>query len=207
MRKTSFPVCYWFAILSVFTYVVGFILAYLRYPEPFSPAANWLSDLGNPAVNLCGACIYNSAVVLTALFVGVWFSGLAQWRLPQNAANQRLLAISQSIGILASAALVMSALNPINVPEVHAFWSQVHYLGTGIAFAFTVAALRYHVHVPAWLLYLGTAAAVWPSLMLWLGRGATYWMEWVGVCLFIFYLLSIGAASRRLAMGSALKTG
>ncbi len=199
MRTTRFPVCFWSAILGVLIYAGGFVLAYLPYPEPFSPAANWLSDLGNPVDNPRGAFFYNAAVVLTAFLVGAWFIGLSQWTVPNSVANQRLLVISQAIGILSCAALVLSALNPINVPTVHAFWSQVHYLGTGIAFALSVAALRYHRRVAACILYLGSAASVWPSLTLLLGSGTIYWMEWIAVCLFILYLLSIGAASRALA--------
>ncbi len=199
MRITRFPVCYWSAILGVLIYAGGCILAYLPYPKPFFPAANWLSDLGNPEENLGGAFFYNAAVALAALFVAVWFVGLAQWRLASQIASQRPLLVSQTIGILSCAALVLSALNPINTLAVHAFWSQVHYLGTGLAFALPVAALRYHRHVSAWMLYLGAAASAWPSLTLLLGDGTIYWMEWIAVCLFVLYLLSIGAASRRLA--------
>ncbi len=199
MRRITFPICFWFGILSVLTYLTFSILAYLRYPLPFSPANNWLSDLGNQENSPGGACLYNAGVILTALFLSAWFAGLSQWRLPSNIANQRLLVVSQALGILSSTSLILSALNPINMPAVHAFWSQLHYLGTGIAFAFTVTAIRYHVRVPAWLLCLGTAASIWPSLVLLLGRGTTYWMEWVAVALFILYILSVGHTSLRLA--------
>ncbi len=196
---TRFPLCYWSAILGVLTYAVGCILAYLPYPEPFSPAANWLSDLGNPVENPRGAFFYNAAVVLTAFLVGAWFIGLSQWTLPNSVANQRLLVISQAIGILSCSALVLSALHPINMPTVHAFWSQLHYLGSGIAFAFSVTALRYHPNASIRILCLGVCASSMPFLMFTFGRGITYCMEWVAVALFIAYILSVGRASLKLA--------
>ncbi len=197
-RRFRFPLCSWFAVLSVLTYVVFSMLAYLQYPLPFSPSNSWLSDLGNQDSNARGASLYNAGVILTAFFVSAWFAGLSQWRLPNNTPNRRLLVVSQTIGILSCTSLILSALNPMNMPAAHAFWSQLHYLGSGIAFAFSVAALRYHPHIRAWILYLGASASAWPSLMLVLGRGTAYWMEWLAVILFILYLLSIGAASRGL---------
>lgn len=91
MRRYSFPLCSWFAILSVLTYLTFSILAYLRYPLPFSPAHNWQSDLRNQEDNPGGACVYNAGVIVTALFISAWFAGLSQWKLPNNIANRHLL--------------------------------------------------------------------------------------------------------------------
>ncbi len=199
MRRITFPICFWFGILSVVTYLTFSILAYLRYPLPFSPANNWLSDLGNQANSPGGACLYNAGVILTALFLSAWFAGLSQWRLPSNIANRRLLVVSQALGILSSTSLILSALNPINLPTAHAFWSQLHYLGSGIAFAFSVTALRYHPCASAPILGLGICASLMPFLMLTFGQGMLHWMEWVAVSLFILYILSVGHVSLRLA--------
>ena len=75
MRRYNFPLCSWFAILSVLTYLTFSMLAYLQYPLPFSPANNWLSDLGNQDSNPRGASLYNAGVILTALFISAWFAG------------------------------------------------------------------------------------------------------------------------------------
>ncbi len=199
MSRFRAPICYWFAILSVLTYMTCSIVAYLHYSLPFSLANNWLSDLGNQVSNPRGASLYNAGVILTALFIAAWFAGLSQWRLPNHTANRRLLVISQAIGILSSTALVLSALNPINMPVAHAFWSQLHFLGSGIAFAFSVTALRYHRSASVHVLCLGICASLMPFLMFTFGRGIAFWMEWVAVALFILYVLSVGRASLKLA--------
>jgi hypothetical protein len=194
--KSRFPICYFSAILSTIIYIASVLLAYFQYPEPFSIGHNWLSDLGNQIVNPRGAPFYNVGVVLTSLLLAVWFIGLSQWRLKQNTANQRLLTISQITGIVASFALIMSALNPINKSAVHALWSQIHFILSGIGFAFSVTALRYHRGFTNKILVLGFCSSILPFLMYTLGKGQTYWMEWVAVGFFILYILTVGISTR-----------
>ena len=194
--KSRIPICYFAAILSAILYIACGIAAYLQYPKPFSLRQNWLSDLGNQIVNPRGAAFYNVGVILTSLLLAVWFAGLSQWRLKQNTANQRLLAISQITGIVASFALIMSALNPINKLAVHALWSQIHFILSGIGFGFSVTALRYHRNFSNQILYLGICASLLPFLMYTLGKGQTYWMEWVAVGFFILYIFAVGTTTR-----------
>lgn len=194
--KSRFPICWCSATLGAATYITFTILAYSRYPLPFSPLQNWLSDLGNQIDNPQGAIFYNTGVILTALLLGAWFVGLSKWRLTNNVAHQRLLAIAQVTGILSIIGLIMSALNPINMPEVHSFWSQIHFILSGIAFGFSVTALRYHTHFSNRILYLGIGSAALPFLMYTFGEGRAYWMEWIAVALFILYILSVGNRSR-----------
>lgn len=194
MIKSRFPVCYYSAILGAISYIAFAILAYARYPLPFSPIHNWLSDLGNQIDNPQGAIFYNIAVILSAICLAIWFTaGLSQWKLKHETAHQRLLLISQTAGLLAAFAMIMSAIYPINIFHIHAFWSQVHFMMFGIAFGFSVATLRYHPFVPKGVLYLGAGAAVLPTLMFIFGD--FYWLEWVAVGSMILYMLSIGNAS------------
>ncbi len=126
--------------------------------------------------------------------------GLLQWRVTGHVVSRRLLLMSQAIGILSSAALLLSALNPINMMTAHALWSELHYLGSGIAFAFSVTGLRYHPRASTPMLWLGTCASLMPFFMLTVGRGMTYWMEWVAVALFMVYILWVGRASLEIAV-------
>ena len=194
--KFRFPICYGSAILSAATYIIFAILAYIKYPLPFSPFQKWLSDLGDQIVNPEGAIFYNIGAILSALFLAVWFAaGLAQWRLDGNSTHKRLLAIAQITGLLSAFALIMSALNPINVYQVHSFWSRVHFMMFGMGFGFSVAALRYHPNFKKANLYLGICTAVMPTLMLVFGKA--YWLEWVAVGCIMVYILSIGKATPR----------
>jgi len=192
--KFKYPINFFSANLCSVTYISFTILAYSQYPLSFSPMRNWLSDLGNQVDNPQGAIFYNLGVILAAAFLAIWFIvGLSQWRLKHHAIHRRLLTISQTAGVLAAFALIMSALYPINIPEVHSFWSQMHFMMFGMGFGFSVAALRYHPHIPKASLYLGTGAALLPTLMLAFGKA--YWLEWIAVGLFIIYILSVGKAT------------
>ncbi len=192
--KLRSSINYGSAVLGAVTYVTFTIIAYSQYPLPFSPKRNWLSDLGNQIDNPQGAIFYNVGVILTALFLAIWFAaGLSQWRLKENIAHQRLLAISQISGLLFTYALIMSALYPINMAHVHSFWSQLHFMMSGIGFGFSVTALRYHPRFSHRLLILGASASVLPFLMF--AYGKAFWLEWVAVGLFIIYILSLGIVS------------
>jgi hypothetical protein len=193
--KPRFALCFYSGLLAVVIYIVFAILAYTRYPLPFSPARNWLRDLGNQIDNPQGAAFYQAGLILTALLQTVWFVGLSQWRVERTTAPKRLLLVAQFAGILASFALIMSALNPINMPEVHFFWSRIHFMFSGIGFGFSVTALRYHPHFSNEILYFGIGAALLPFLTFTLWKGKTYWVEWMTVGLFIFYILAVGKAS------------
>lgn len=198
MIKSRVPVCMLAAAIGAGTYLAFTLIAYSRYPLPFSPGENWLSDLGNLIDNPLGAAFYNVGVVLTAVFVAVWFAGLSQWRLEYNTAHQRLLAVAQTAGILSSVALILSALNPINMLAIHSLFSQLHFILSGIAFGFSAAALRYHPCVTAKILYLGVLAAVLPSVMFVIGKGKAYWMEWLTIGAFMLYILTVGRQSQAL---------
>lgn len=194
--KSRFPICFYSGLPAAVIYVVFTVLAYVQYPLSFSPLRNWLSDLGNQIENPQGAAFYQAGVILAALFQAVWFVGLSQWRLEDAVAHRRLLFVAQFSGLLASFALIMSALNPINMPEVHSFWSQIHFMLSGIAFGFSVTALRYHQEFSNAILCFGIGAAILPLLMFTVGKGETYWTEWVAVGVFISYILTVGNASR-----------
>ena len=193
--KPRFALCFYSGLLAAVIYILSAVLAYSRYPLPFSPMQNWLSDLGNEIDNPQGAIFYKAGVILTALLQTLWFVGLSQWRVERITAPKRLLLVAQFAGLLASFALIMSALNPINMSEVHSFWSRIHFMFSGIGFGFSVTALRYHPHFSNGILYFGIGSAILPFLMFTLGKGKTYWMEWMAVGLFIFYILAVGKAS------------
>lgn len=191
--KLRMPINFVSAILGAIIYLAFATLAYINYPLPLSPWRNWLSDLGDQIVNPHGAIFYNTGIMLTALCLGIWFTaGLSQWRLKDNTAHQRLLLISRTAGILAAFALVMSAIYPINLPQVHSFWSKMHFIMFGVGFGFSVAALRYHPRFSNAILFVGVGASVLPLLMFVFDK---FWLEWVAVGLFIFYILSVGKAS------------
>ena len=104
----------------------------------------------------------------------------------------KLVSDTQGLGALTALALMISALYPINHLKQHAFWSDTNFILFGISIAFSVAALRYHHHLPRALLLIGGTKAILPTLVLVFNH--LFWMEWIAAAGIIIYILSIGTA-------------
>lgn len=94
------------------SYVVGASLAYLRYPAPYTPIHNTLSQLGNPAFNPDGAGFYRAGCVLSGILTIIFFLRLGPWRRAGSPLQNRLLTLVQSLGVLVGLALVSFAAFP-----------------------------------------------------------------------------------------------
>ena len=182
-------------VLASAGYLVFTLLAYGCYPSPYSPATNWLSDLGNPELNPGGAILYNIGIILTSLLLVVFFLGLSVWKIEGNRAQVVMLRLTQVFGVLGSICMLMSAVYPINHYTIHAFWSTSLYVLLSTAFIFSAAMLRYHPGVPRWLLFLGIATGLMVIMTSFLQT--VYVLEWITVLLFLFYVTLLGFETRR----------
>ena len=181
-------------ILAVLCYLVFALLAFSRYPMPYSPMKNWLSDLGSVELNPDGAIFYNIGIISTALFLIVFFLGLSVWKIEDNKAQIIMLRLTQAFGILGSFCMMMSAIYPINLYAIHSFWSTSLYVLLSTAFIFSAAALRYHQRVPRWLLILGVSTTVMVILTSILQT--VYVLEWITVLLFLSYVTLLGIETK-----------
>ena len=186
-------------ILAVMCYLVFSLLAFSRYPLPYSPMKNWLSDLGSVELNPDGAIIYNIGIISTASFLIVFFLGLSVWKIEDNKAQVIMLRLTQAFGILGSFCMMMSAFFPINLYGIHSFWSTSLYVLLSTAFIFSAAALRYHQRVPRWLLILGVSNAL--MVILTSIFPITYVLEWITVLLFLSYVSLVGGDTKRQESG------
>jgi hypothetical membrane protein len=194
MKKYT-SISFYGGILAGLCYVIFTLLAYSRYPLPYSPTTNWLSDLGNPNLNPQGAIFYNIGIISTALFLIVFFLGLSVWKMENKRAQVIMLRLTQVFGVLGAFCMMMSGIFPINLYKIHAFWSTSLYILLSTGFAFSAAALRYHLRVPRWLLILGVSTAVMVILTSFFP--AAYVLEWITVSLFLLYVILVGMETRR----------
>lgn len=183
-------------ILIILIYPIFTILAYRQYPLAYSPLDNWLSDLGNPSRNPNGAAFYNTGIIVAALLLMLFFLGLSGWKLTARRPQVILLRLAQALGILGAFCMVMSALFPINLLEIHSFWSTFLYILLSTSFVFLATALRYHPGVPRWLLLLGGTTAAIVILTSFLTT--VYILEWITVFLFLSYVCLVGLETSRL---------
>jgi hypothetical membrane protein len=183
------------SILVVVCYLAFALIAYSRYPMPYSPTKNWLSDLGNIEINPKGAFFYNTGIISTAFLLIVFFLGLSWWKIENKRVQIIMLLLTQVFGILGTFCMIMSAIFPINFFEVHSFWSSSLYIMLSTGFAFSVAALRYHHKVPRWLLVMGISTALIVILTSFLP--SVYMLEWITVPLFLSYVGMVGVETKR----------
>jgi hypothetical protein len=188
------------AILAVASYIAFSMIAYITFPLPYSPIRNWLSDLGNVEINVRGAIFYNIGIVTAAFFIIVFFLGLSIWRMKERKIQRIMLLLAQIFGMAGSICMMMSAIFPINLLEVHSIWSMALYFMLATSFVFLAAALRYHPKVPRWLLILGVSTAVLVNLTIFLPTACL--LEWITVILFLGYVGLVGVQTRREAQQS-----
>ena len=198
--KRNINVSFIAGILVFVCYLTFAIIAYSRYPIPYSPTRNWLSDLGNIEINPKGAIFYNTGIILTSLLLTVFFLGLSWWKIKNKRIQIIMLLLTQTFGILGAFCMIMSATFPINLLEVHRVWSMSLYFMLATAFFFSAAALRYHPRVPKWLLILGVSTAVMVNLTVFLPT--VYLLEWITVILFLGYVGLVGVQTRRASQQS-----
>ena len=193
--KRNKSISFYGAILAILGYLVFALLAFSRYPLPYSPTTNWLSDLGNPNLNPQGAIFYNIGIISTSLFLILFFLGLSVWKIEGNKVQLIMLRLTQAFGILGAFCMMMSGIYPINLYEIHSFWSTSLYILLSTGFVFSAAMLRYHQRVPRWLLILGVSTAV--TVILTSFFPTVYVLEWVTVLLFLLYVILVGIETKR----------
>jgi len=196
MKKT-YPLNIVLGLFVVICYVTCTILAFTRFPLPYSPFNNWLSDLGNPDVNPTGAGFYNAGIVLAGLALMLFFLRLTEWRMANNRIQHIMTLLTTMFGCVGSLAMIMTAIYPINRPSQHSFWSMILYILFGTAFAFSVAAMRYYVSYPRWLLIFGVIVAV-VDMVSQIFFTDVQISEWIVVPLLLGYCLLLGIGIERL---------
>jgi hypothetical membrane protein len=187
--------------LAVLCYLLFTLLAYSRYPLPYTPVWNWLSDLGNANLNPNGAIFYNIGIISTALLLILFFLGLSEWKIENKRVQVIMLRLAQVFGILGSLSMMMSAIFPINLLDIHSFWSATLYIMLSTGFVFLAAAMRYHKSVSIWLIILGFSTA--PSVILMSIYKNVYVLEWITLLLFLSYVSLVGFETRRLEGASS----
>lgn len=185
------------SMFIVVCYLAFALLAFSRYPWPYSPLGNWLSDLGNANMNPSGALFYNIGIVASGGMLLPFFLGLSQWKTGSKRIQNLMLLITQGFGMLGALAMVMSGLFPINFFALHSFFSTCLYILLGTAFAFSVAALRYHPACPRELLMVGISTAV-VAMLYGLFHTVTA-LEWAAITLFLCYVGLLGIQTNRLS--------
>lgn len=189
--------------LSVLTYLIFSGIAFAFYPKAFTPMTNWLSDLGNPKVNLSGALFYNAGCILTACMLIVFYFGFRKIAKGKKKAKV-LLSIAWLAGICASLALITASTFPLGAfTKIHSTASSVLFFALTYFEAFSATVILIQPEFPKWLGIYGLLTATGTFIFGVLIN--IYPGEWITIAAFIVYVLLI-SNSPRFSIKSSLQT-
>ena len=165
------------------------VVAYSLYPWAFSPAANWISDLGNTLLSPRGSFFFRLDMIAVGAVLAAFFIGLRAWARGQHIALQLLVAIGQISGLVAAGALVMTGIFSENDSTAHALWATVLFIALATAVWFIGWAPVWHPVLPQKITYLAFAVCAVDVISIVARR---HWLEWVAVGLLLCF---VGAVS------------
>lgn len=173
-------------IAAAFVYFIFTLAAYLKYPGPFNPFNNWLSDLGNPFNNASGAVIYNTGCMIVSILLMIFYIGMFNWDAPKRKVKFPLI-IAQISGIISCVCLFMSAVFPLgSYTEIHSMFSLGIYYGIALFESFSAVAFFLNAKMKKWVAVFGYSASIVNLITicildLFIG-------EWITIILLIIYV-------------------
>ena len=188
-------------IAAAVVYLVFASVAFLKYPGPYGPFTNWLSDLGNPLSSPAGAIFYRLGCTLSGIALVVFYVKLSIWNTGSRR-TQVLLTIAQCAGVFSAISLVVTAIFPLGTSTaVHSLWSMMLYISLGFFLTFSATAFMKN---PAFKKGFGYYAFVTAAVNFAFGAilHGTFWAEWISVGMFVAYVLMIAYNSLALARAS-----
>jgi hypothetical protein len=165
------------------------VVAYSYYPWAFSPAANWISDLGNTLLSPRGSIYFRLDMVAVGAVLAAFFVGLRAWARGQHIALKLLVVVGQISGLVAAVALVMTGIFSENDYAAHALWATVLFIALATAVWFIGWAPVWHPDLPQKITYLAFAVCTVDVVSIVARR---HWLEWLAVGLLLFF---VGAVS------------
>ena len=203
--KKSYLITSILSVLIVAIYLSFTLLSLARYPEPFSPVSNWLSDLGNRITSPDGSKYYNTGIFITGLLLAIFFIALNSNRIKERKAQSIVLTFTQAFGILGATAMLCTGIFSIDIPRIHSLFSAVLRICLGTAFGLSVAAFRYHKEVRKWILVIGIVTTL-TDLIVSVFFNKIQLLEWPVIFLFLTYCLLLGIETNRLGQRRDGKT-
>jgi hypothetical protein len=188
-------------IAAAVVYLVFALVAFFKYPGPYGPFTNWLSDLGNPLSSPAGAIFYRLGCTLSGIALVVFYVKLSIWNTGSRR-TQVLLTIAQCAGVFSAISLIVTAIFPLGTSTaVHSLWSMMLYISLGFFLTFSATAL---MRSPGFKKGFGYYAFLTAGINLAFGAilHEIFWAEWISVSMFIAYVLMIAYNSMVLARAS-----
>ena len=199
-KTGGWPIISSAGIAAVAVYLIFALIAFLKYPGPYGPLTNWLSDLGNPLANPSGAIFYRLGCMLSGAALVLFYLKLSIWN-TGNRKTRVLLTVAQCMGVFSAVCLIITGIFPLGTAtEIHSLWSMMLYISLGFFLTFSATALMRN---PAFKKGFGYYAFLTAAVNFIFGAilHEIFWAEWISVGMFIAYVLMI--AYNSMALGRA----
>jgi hypothetical protein len=164
------------------------VVAYVYYPRAFSPAANWISDLGDTLLSPRGSIFFRADMVAVGVVLVAFFLGLSSWHHGQRLVFRAFLGLGQFSGLVAATALVMTGFYSENDSAAHAIWVTVLFIAMASAVWFIGWAPVWHPRLPrrvpyvAWIACAADLAAI---------IAHRHWLEWLAIALLLCFVAAV----------------
>ena len=165
------------------------LVAYAYYPWAFSPAANWISDLGNTILSPRGSIFFRLDMIALGAMLAAFFVGLRTWAHGQGIFVKLLIGVGQLAGLVGAGAVVMTGIFSENDYAAHALWATVLFIALATAVWFIGWAHVRHPGLSQRLSYLAFTVCAVDVVSVVERR---HWLEWVAVGLLLCF---VGAVS------------
>lgn len=175
-------------LAAVVTCVALAVVAYAYYPRAFTPATNWISDLGDSLLSPRGSIFFRVDMVAVGVVLVGFFAGLVTWHRGQRLIFRAFLALGQFSGLVAAAALAMTGIYPENDRAAHALWVTVLFIAMASAVWFIGWAPVWHPRLPQRIPYVAGAACAADLVAIIAHR---HWLEWLAVGLLLCFVAAV----------------
>ena len=182
-----------FGLLTAITFAAAVTIGYSLLPEKFSLLSNWVSDLGNPAINPEGAKYFNYGCLLTAFFFFQFDLVLCDIK-TRSKKRKVLLAISEVFGVFSASAMVGLALFHAGQPTIthYLFASTVLFFASTFFLGTVYALKRFRILKNLALLYI--LFGIFLACIIALVAFRQLLGEWIAVGFVIAYILYFSIA-------------
>jgi len=144
--------------LVVLLFCTFTLASVVRYPGPFSPVDNWLSDLGTMKKNPSGDVYFNVGCVLTGVAMLLLMAGLGAWQ-AEDERKKFLLMVGRVCGVISAFGQMLIGVFYEGTPY-HVMLAIAFFLLLFLFLAFTNFSIWKHPAYSRWIGYYAVAVIV-----------------------------------------------
>lgn len=188
-------------IIGICVYCILTWISASYYPGSFGPMTDYLSVLGNSNLNPDGAVFYNLGVSLTGLTLIPFYIGM--YMTYGKPTGSKLISIATVFGFLNCLSILLSAVFPEDVYELHFIWSLMIFL-TWIPVLFLTNSFLFRKSgLIKWTSVYGLALALFDTAFVMyvvlIGTSTGSINEWITIFAFLgwIFLLAITAIRKQ----------